>query len=140
MSQQSRRTRRQPPSRLRYAADHPTIAIHCDRTTYERLTALKEQSGQSLGNLVKQALAMVEKNIGGVHARGYAQGMKKGIAEGRAQGYAEGQARYCLTFECHVCGRPIEITVGSDPAIVAARALRDGGWGHRECHRLVIQR
>ncbi len=46
-----------PPSRLRYEASHPTVAVHCDVETKARLVALREATGLPLGALVKQGSA-----------------------------------------------------------------------------------
>jgi hypothetical protein len=53
----------QPPSRRRYAAAHPTVGVHCDWETYDALIALRERSGLSFGQLVRQALGAVAMDI-----------------------------------------------------------------------------
>jgi hypothetical protein len=111
----------QPPSRRRYAAAHPTIGVHCDRKTYDDLIALRERSGLSLGQLVRQALGKVAMDVATVEA-----------VTG-ARGYREAKAEYCLITPCCRCGQPMEILAGSDLADEAVGALRT--WRHIECIR-----
>jgi hypothetical protein len=111
--------KRQPPSRRRYVAAHPTIGVHCDRETYDALIALRERSGLSFGELVRQALGAVEMDVASVEE------------VGRARGYRQAKARYCLTAPCSRCGQPIEIRAGSEMADAAVRAVSD--WEHTQC-------
>jgi hypothetical protein len=109
----------QPPSRRRYAAAHPTIGVHCDRKTYDALTALRKRSGLSYGQLVRKALGAVEMNIATVEE----------VAT--ARGYWQAKARYCLRAPCSRCGQPIEIRAGSEMADAAVRAVSN--WEHTQC-------
>ena len=121
----------QPPSRARYAAQHPTIGVHCDRETYQRLVALRERSGLSLGQLVKQELSVVEKDIETVRTRAYAEGLEAG----RRAGWTHARRLYRLTYACSVCQGLIAIEAGSEEAKVATAAVVAGGWAHDECSR-----
>jgi hypothetical protein len=105
----------QPPSRRRYAAAHPTIGVHCDRKTYDALIALRERSGLSFGQLFRQALGVVTKDV----------------EAARGRGYREAKARYCLTTPCSGCGKPMEILAGSKMAERAVRGVRR--WRHHKC-------
>jgi hypothetical protein len=130
-----------PPSRLRYEATHPTVAVHCDPETKARLVALQEATGLSLGALVKQALGLLERDVDAARQIGLAEGRRVGVAEGliagraegRKLGFAEAAARYGVRFPCAVCGGLISIRVGSDAAKFMVKALVDAGWGHAEC-------
>jgi hypothetical protein len=113
--------RHQPPSRRRYAATHPTIGVHCDRETYDALISLRERSGLSFSQLVRQALGAVEMDIETV----------EDVAT--VVGYEEAAAQYRLRTPCSVCGKPMEILAGSEMAAEAVRSLRN--WGHGPCVR-----
>jgi hypothetical protein len=106
-------SKHQPPSRRRYAAAHPTNGVHCDRETRDALIALRERSGLSFGQLVRQALGAVEMDIDTFEE------------EARVAGYGQAKARYCLTTPCIICGQPIEIRAGSEMADAAVRAVND---------------
>jgi hypothetical protein len=116
----------QPPSRRRYAAAHPTIGVHCDRETYDALIALRERSGRSFGQLVRQGLGAVERDIAEVEAREAAARER-----GRREGYRQARSRYCLTAHCSACGRAIEIEAGTEMARAAIRAVAP--WRHVDC-------
>jgi hypothetical protein len=112
-----------PPSRVRYAADHPTIGVHPDRETYAKLRELRERSGLSLGRLVQQALGVVEMDVAKVEATVFERG--------RRSGYAAAKVEYSLKVPCHVCGEPMQVRPLSEVTNAAARAgLR---WGHEAC-------
>jgi hypothetical protein len=121
--------RHQPPSRARYAAQHPTIGVHCDRETYQRLVALRERSGMSFGQLIKQGLGVAEKDIETVRARGY----EEGLQTGRRAGYTHARSLYRLTYACSRCQGPIAIEAGSEEAKIATAALTARGWQHVQC-------
>jgi hypothetical protein len=121
--------RRQPPSRARYAARHPTIGVHCDLETYQRAAALRERSGLSFGQLFKQELGLAEKDTKRARALGYAEGLEAG----RRAGYAEARNLYRLTYPCFVCRRPMEVSVDSEEAKIAVAAITARGWGHDKC-------
>ncbi|MHB8488863.1 MAG: ribbon-helix-helix protein, CopG family [Candidatus Dormibacteria bacterium] len=113
---------KRPPARLRYAADHPTVTIHLpDRATYARLDELAERSGLSRGQIVKQALGLVEK----------------GVAQDEAAylgAYCDGQMdaleAYGLSITCSICGEPIDVEAGSEMAKAAVALLVERGWAH----------
>jgi hypothetical protein len=125
--------RHQPPSRTRYAAEHPTIGVHCDRETYQRLVALRERSGLSLGQLVKQELGVAEEDIDTVRERAYAEGFEAG----RKAGWTQARSLYRLTYACSVCRGPIAIESDSEQAKIATMALTAQGWHHVQCPRRV---
>jgi len=52
-----RRRRHYPPTHYK----HPCITFRVDVDTKKRLEAIKEKSGKSLGQLVKEALGLLEK-------------------------------------------------------------------------------
>jgi Ribbon-helix-helix protein, copG family len=136
-----------PPSRLRYEATHPTVAVHCDVETKARLVALREATGLSLGELVKQALGLLERDVDVARqiglADGRAEGRSLGVEEGHVVGEAEGynlgfaeaDARYRVCYPCAVCGSLISILVDSAEAKVMVKALVDARWAHAACRK-----
>jgi len=131
------RTRHQPPSRLRYAAQHPCIGVHVDVPTRDRLLELRRRSGLSFGQLVKQALGLLEKDVGSAwelgRKRGLEEGRQIGFVEGRDAALAKARSAYLLTYPCSVCGEPVEILRGSDSAEAAVAALVEDRWAHGRC-------
>ncbi len=125
--------RNPPPSRARYAAQHPTVGVHCDWETYQRLVALRERSGLSFGQLVKQTLGVAEKDLDTIRTRAYAEGLEAG----RRAGWTHARSLYRLTYACSICQVPMDIQVGSEDAKVAVAAVVEEGWAHAECLKRV---
>lgn len=152
--------KRQPPSRKRYAASHPTIGVHVDLPTHARLKKLRDESGMSYGYLVRRALGVVEKEVERIMRRGfnkgrhagYAEGKKaglvegdsagyqKGLKEGRADGLAEGRRegseeaeRYMVEYRCARCGEAIVIERGDLAAAHAVAAVEAARLAHMQC-------
>lgn len=152
-----------PPSRRRYAEAHPSIGVHVDRTTYDRLQRLRETTGASFAYLVCRSLGVVEKEVTRIHKHsfnkgkheglaegrklgradeqqrvwdeGYRDGLRVGREEGRAAGFVEARDRYRLTFRCARCSGDISIVRGDGHALAAISALEFNGIGHRDCPR-----
>jgi hypothetical protein len=134
-----------PPSRLRYEAAHPTVAVHCALETKARLIALRDATGLSLGELVKQALGLLERDVESARQEGFNKGLVEGrragreegrtagVAEGRKAGFAEAVHRYRITYPCSRCGKLIAVDVGSVDAKAARQALIDARWRHGKC-------
>jgi hypothetical protein len=106
-----------PPSRLRYAAGHPTIGVHVDRATYDRLLALRERAGVSFAQLVLRALGEVELQVDAAvragRSAGYREGKTGGLKEGYKAGYAAAGQRYRLVAYCGRCGNDLVIEAWS---------------------------
>ena len=119
----------QPPSRQRWAAAHPTIGVHVDVETYAKLVELRQRSGLSFSQLVRQTLGVVEMDVATVEGSSFERGWE--------EGYAEAQARYALTIACSVCGQFEDIEADSEAGKVAAAALARLTWGHAKCPKGV---
>ena len=114
------RKKHYPPSRLRYDQSHPTISVRVDRQMYDRLQTLKEQSGKSLGDVLREALGTQVPSAKNAHNRGY----KKGLSEA--------EDRYRVRYRCSVCGGILTIT-STEGKAAAARLMREAGWAHSRC-------
>jgi hypothetical protein len=131
------RAGRQPPSRARYAAAHPTIGIHVDRATYDRLLALRDQSGLSFAQLILRTLGEVEFDVHTARRlgkeEGLTEGMDTGLANGRVDGYADAVGEFRVTYSCAKCGVELVVRAGSPAAKAATGWLLEKRWGHRDC-------
>ena len=45
-----------PPSKIKYDESHPTVSIRVKRELYDQLRDLREHSGKSLGDILREAL------------------------------------------------------------------------------------
>lgn len=138
--------RRYPPAKARYRASHPSVGVTMTREVYARVQALKEETGLPLGNLVLQALGVIERNVGNAAKRAHASGRQRGRSEGYSDGHARGRSegqragyeqargRFAIVYPCYVCGEGMAMEPDSEPARVALRRLADSRWGHKACH------
>jgi hypothetical protein len=117
--------RHQPPSRVRYAAEHPSIGIHLSIEDRERAVALRERSGLSFAQLFRQSLERVELDIAPVEETALTRGYEYGLDEA--------EALFKLTAPCAVCGGPMVIRPGTPMAEAAVASL--ARWHHHRCAR-----
>jgi hypothetical protein len=129
--------RHQPPSRLRYAAAHPTIGVHVDSSDYERLLALRKRAGVSFAQLVLRALGEVELQVDAAVKVGQSAGYRAGKTAGRQEGYKAGFAaaakKYQLVAHCARCGKGIVIEARSQLGEVAVGLLNAEVPHHDTC-------
>ncbi len=116
------RKRRVPPSRVRYEQHNPTVSVRVSREMYDRLKALRERSGKSLGDILREALGVQEPATRAAYSRGH------------RKGYADAEKLYPVDYRCSVCnGR---LTIDDDTSKgAAAKYMRENGWAHSSCHQ-----
>jgi hypothetical protein len=126
-----------PPSRVRYAQRHPSVGVHLDRATYDRVTALRDRSGLSFAHLFQRALGEVELQVDSAVEAGRRSGRKGGLAvgrrKGRSEGYDEAVAKFRLTSRCALCDRDMVIFAGSPMGEAAAAWFQEERWQHDHC-------
>ena len=126
-----RTDRHRPPARARYAERHPAVTVHLpDAATRARLVELSEQSGLSLGHLVKRSLGVVEEDTDHV-MQTFQEGYDLGCADGHRDGYLEAVATYRVTWPCPVCGNDLEVKSGEPAAQAVSALLVEHRWAHR---------
>ena len=109
-----------PPSRERYQESHPVVSIRVSRELYDELQAIKKKGKRSFADILKEGLGMEKATT------------ERGYQVGYAKGYAEAKKRFCITYPCSVCHKPIELN--SEPEKEAARqAMVNAKWGHTAC-------
>lgn len=127
----------QSPSRERYAKQHPSLTVHFDEETYAKVVALRERSGLTLNQLVRQALGSLETHVEAIHEHGrhegYTTGWKAGSKDGSDKMREAARAAWQLTYPCAGCAQPVAIRVGDPDAERAIKVLTDEGWGHVKC-------
>jgi hypothetical protein len=111
--------------------------VHFDEATYARVLALRDRSGLSLNQLVRQALGSLETHVDEIREHG----RRQGEAEGRKAGFEDGVQKmriaardaWQLTYPCSGCGKQVAIRVRDPDAQRAIEVLIEEGWGHAKC-------
>ena len=105
-----------PPSKMKYDKSHPTISIRVSEDLKKQLDEIRETSGKSIGDILREAVDAQSKSTKNAWNRGF----------GSAKGY------YGVTYKCSVCGG--NILIESDNAKKAAAIyMREHGWHHGDC-------
>lgn len=109
-----------PPSKKRYDEQHPTVSARVPRELYDQLQQLKELSGKSLADVLKEALG--------------AQGPSTRAAynQGLVAGRREAEQRYRVNYRCRVCGGTLTIQSREEKEAISDY-MRERGWAHSAC-------
>lgn len=113
--------RHKPPSRTRYEASHPVVSFRVKKELYQQLKNLLAESGTSIGDFFRKALAVQRADTNRAYQRGY------------NKGYVEARNLYRVTYLCDICGETIEITSPNEKR-AAAQYMEEHRWGHAACH------
>jgi len=109
---------KKPPSKIRYDQSHPTVSIRVTRALYDQLKDLREHSGKSLGDILREALEQQTPSTKMAYQLGHNAAKRE----------------FAVHYKCTVCGG--NLTVASAEVKQAiARYMRDNGWGHSACVR-----
>jgi hypothetical protein len=141
-----RAARHRTPSRVRYAAAHPTIGIHVDVATRARFEALREKTGLSYTQLILTALGELELDVDAARSRGwndaheevveesylegYSDGYDEGHENGEHEGYLRGLDADRVTYSCARCGKDLMLWPGGADADAAVARLQQERWRH----------
>jgi predicted DNA-binding protein len=104
------------PSRARYEAEHPTVSIRIPRELKEKLADLWAITGKSLGDILREAVAVQTPSA----------------KEAFDRGVEAAEDVYKIVYRCSVCGEDEEV-FGAMEKGAAAELLTKAGWGHRRC-------
>jgi hypothetical protein len=104
------------PAKIKYDKTHPVVAIRVDLELKEQLEEAKKAGGKSVRDLLREALKV--------------QTPKFKINWNN--GYQAARYKYCVTYSCSKCGKPIEITSENEKK-AAAQCMTKNGWGHVSC-------
>ena len=108
--------RRQPPAKIRYDKIHPVISIRVNQKLKQKLEEIRETSGKSVGDVLREALKVQSRSTKNAYGKGY-----------RAA-----KDLYGVEYKCSVCGGNIWITTSRAKRDVA-EYMRDRGWAHSNC-------
>ena len=106
----------QPPAKAKYDKTHPIVSIRVSQELKKQLDEIKEISGKSVGDILREAVGVQSKSAKSSWKRGY--------------GYA--RTIYGVWYKCSVCGGSMLIET-DDEKKAAARLMREAGWHHGSC-------
>jgi hypothetical protein len=126
-----------PPSRVKYDAAHPSVGVHTDRATYDRLLALRQRTGLPFSQLILRTLGEVELQVDAAFEAGRRSGRRDGKAvghaKGREEGYAKAVSEFQIPLSCPVCDDDMPLRAGTPMADAAVAWLKERGWRHTTC-------
>jgi predicted transcriptional regulator len=106
----------QPPAKIRYNQTHPTVSIRVSKDLYDLLKELREKSGKSLGDILREALGKQAPTAQKAFDRGY----------------AKARETFQVTYACSVCGKLMQVTSADEKQAIAGY-MRENGWHHVNC-------
>jgi hypothetical protein len=118
----------QPPSKIKYDQEHPTVTCRVDKDVHEALLAIKAKTGASMADVLKMGLGRLEPKATNEEAA-----RKEAYAAGYKKGHDEAFGRYAVSYRCCVCGESmwIDTTAGKE---AVCGYMQEHHWGHRKCH------
>ena len=106
----------QPPAKIKYDKSHPTVSVRVDQELKEKLDEIKEVSGKSVGDILREAVEVQAASAKSAYAKGYTKAKKD----------------WGVTYKCSVCGGTIWLQTPQARKAVA-QYMREHGWAHSEC-------
>ncbi|MDP2918924.1 MAG: hypothetical protein Q8O43_01730 [Dehalococcoidia bacterium] len=113
------KNKKMAPSRERYENGHPTVSARMPIDKRNRLVAVLERLGLTLGELLIKFAD--EQEI-----------ITRPLAEARKEGFIEARKMFGVWYPCQKCGRQILINSQKEK-VAAARHMVEEGWAHEEC-------
>ena len=105
-----------PPAKIKYDKSHPIISIRVSQDLKKQLDEIKEMSGKSIGDILREAMDVQNKSTKNAWKRGY----------------IKAKTDWGVTYKCSVCGGTILIDSPEEKK-GAAQYMREHGWRHGEC-------
>ncbi len=105
-----------PPAKIKYDKSHPIISIRVSQDLKEQLDEIKEMSGKSIGDILREAVGVQSKSV-------------KNAWKG---GSSVAKSKYGVRYKCSVCGGDMIIHT-TDEKKAAALYMREYAWHHVSC-------
>ena len=105
-----------PPSKMKYDKSHPIISIRVSQDLKEQLDEIREMSGKSVGDILREAV--------GVQSVSIKDAWKRGVSHGKGL--------YGVSYKCSICGGNMLIE-SANAKKAAAIYMREHRWHHNSC-------
>ena len=119
----NKKSKKSPPSRLRYEAANPTVSVRVSQEIKEELEELKITTGLSMSDILKVGLDKMKPDAEASYERG--------LSDGYEMGYQGGKEQFEVMATCLACGKAHIPVVGETMKAVAARRLIN--WSAKSC-------
>ena len=117
-----------PPSRKRYEESHPAVSARVSREFYEKLNEIREKTGKSFADMLKEGARLQEP----ITKKAYDRGYKAGYNAGKRAGINEGKRVYLGS--CSICHEILYWDLARDKDMnLVARAITQAGYVHNRC-------
>jgi len=120
MTTKNKKSKRVPPSRLRYESNNPAVSVRVSRELKDELDEIRATSGMSMGDILKAGLDRLKPDTEEAYDRGY------------IDGYEVAKEEYQVMATCWGCGKAHLPVVGETMKAVAAQKLI-GHWCAKSC-------
>jgi len=114
-----RKTKRLPPSKIKYNKNHPTVSARLPKDKRDKLLQVLKSLDVTLTQLLLHFIDEYEIKV-------------KPVDEARKVGYEEAKKVYMITYPCSVCKQLIGIT-SPKAKEAASKYMTERGWAHAEC-------
>lgn len=106
----------QPPAKIKYDKTHPVISIRVDQVLEKELDEIKELSGKSVGDILRETVGV----------------QKKSTKKAYNLGFTMAKRTYAVPYKCSVCGGIMLINTDAEKK-AAAKLMRESDWKHGNC-------
>lgn len=106
----------QPPAKIKYDKTHPTVSVRVHQELKKQLDEVREKSGKSVGDILREALKIQTPSVKVAYNRGFNVAKKE----------------YGVWYKCSVCGGNLLINTDKEKK-AAAGCMREQGWAHGDC-------
>ena len=113
----------QPPSKIKYAENHPPVTIHLSKTEDKDLIEMSFNNDKSINQMLKEAVGLVNRSW---------KKYQKIYEEGSEAGYEEAIEDFSRSFKCSRCGRPLWMKPSSEDELYQwlVQESVKAGWHH----------
>ena len=118
----------QPPSKLKYAENHPSMTIHVTKEEYKDIVEMAINNDKSMNQLVKEAVGLIRRTW---------KEQQYFFNEGSESGYEEAIKDFSRNFKCSRSGRPLEIKPNLEDQLYQwlVKESAKVGWYYTACRK-----
>lgn len=116
----------QPPSKRKYAENHPSVTIHLTKEEYNDLWEMSFNNDKSMNQVLKEAAGLARRSW---------KKQKDFFDDGMDAGYENAMNDFNRNFRCSRCGRTLEMKPTLDDKMYKwlVEQSKEAGWLHSSC-------